>query len=111
MNFRKTSKGGGHFRFWVSKHHGGYIITDGFGKNVVDTIPKVEEIDARPKNCQVLELAGLAPAPVCGMILADHGADVLRIDKVNIQIFGHLGQEHKGGLSSCRGLAIVRASF
>ena len=32
---------------------------------------------------QVLEMAGLAPAPVCGMILADHGADVLRIDKVN----------------------------
>ena len=29
--------------YGVSKHHGGYIITDGFGKNVVDTIPKVEE--------------------------------------------------------------------
>ena len=45
---------------------------------------------SKKANHQVLELAGLAPAPVCGMILADHGADVLRIDKVNIQIFGHL---------------------
>jgi len=34
------------------------------------------------KGLKVLELAGLAPAPVCGMILADHGAKVLRIDKV-----------------------------
>jgi len=34
------------------------------------------------KGLKVLELAGLAPAPVCGMILADHGAEVLRIDKV-----------------------------
>jgi len=34
------------------------------------------------KGLKVLEMAGLAPAPVCGMILADHGADVLRIDKV-----------------------------
>merc|ERR1719474_2510583 len=34
------------------------------------------------KGLKVLEMAGLAPAPVYGMILADHGADVLRIDKV-----------------------------
>ena len=45
-------------------------------------------------NFQVLELAGLAPAPVCGMILADHGAEVLRIDKVNI--FGGLEGFHGG---------------
>ena len=41
-------------------------------------------------NCQVLELAGLAPAPVCGMILADHGAEVLRIDKVNSEQFPNI---------------------
>jgi alpha-methylacyl-CoA racemase len=29
----------------------------------------------------VLELAGLAPAPFCGMILADFGADVIKVDK------------------------------
>jgi alpha-methylacyl-CoA racemase len=31
---------------------------------------------------QVVELAGLAPAPVCGMVLADFGASVTRVDKV-----------------------------
>lgn len=34
------------------------------------------------KGIQVLEIAGLAPAPFCGMILADFGAKVIRIDKV-----------------------------
>lgn len=34
------------------------------------------------KNIKVLELAGLAPAPFCGMILADYGASVIRVDKV-----------------------------
>jgi crotonobetainyl-CoA:carnitine CoA-transferase CaiB-like acyl-CoA transferase len=29
----------------------------------------------------VLEIAGLAPAPFCGMILADFGANVIRIDR------------------------------
>ena len=39
----------------------------------------------RCKRClcpQVIELAGLAPAPVCGMVLADFGARVIRVDKV-----------------------------
>jgi len=30
---------------------------------------------------KVLEIAGLAPAPYCGLILADFGADVVRVDK------------------------------
>lgn len=34
------------------------------------------------KNIKVIELAGLAPAPFCGMVLADFGASVLRVDKV-----------------------------
>ena len=29
---------------------------------------------------RVIELAGLAPAPFCGMILADFGARVIRVD-------------------------------
>ncbi|XP_055693048.1 alpha-methylacyl-CoA racemase [Lutzomyia longipalpis] len=33
------------------------------------------------KGVRVLELAGLAPAPFCGMILSDFGATVTRIDK------------------------------
>jgi alpha-methylacyl-CoA racemase len=31
---------------------------------------------------RVLELAGLAPVPYCGLILADFGADVVRVDRV-----------------------------
>ncbi|MEU6720072.1 CaiB/BaiF CoA-transferase family protein [Nonomuraea sp. NPDC046802] len=31
---------------------------------------------------RVLELAGLAPGPFAGMMLADHGAEVLRVDRV-----------------------------
>lgn len=34
------------------------------------------------KGIKVIEIAGLAPAPFCGMILADFGATVIRIDKV-----------------------------
>jgi alpha-methylacyl-CoA racemase len=35
------------------------------------------------KGIKVLEMAGLAPAPFAGMLLADFGAQVTRIDKVN----------------------------
>ena len=38
------------------------------------------------KGVKVLELAGLAPAPVCGMILADFGAQVelkIGLDRFN----------------------------
>ncbi len=31
----------------------------------------------------VIELAGLGPAPFCGMVLADLGADVIRVDRVD----------------------------
>jgi alpha-methylacyl-CoA racemase len=34
------------------------------------------------KGITVLELAGLAPVPFCGMILADFGAEVIRVDRV-----------------------------
>ena len=30
---------------------------------------------------RILEMAGLGPAPFCGMMLADHGADVIRIER------------------------------
>ncbi|XP_028829478.1 alpha-methylacyl-CoA racemase [Denticeps clupeoides] len=33
---------------------------------------------------RVIELAGLAPAPFCGMILADFGAKVIRVDKTKV---------------------------
>jgi len=34
------------------------------------------------KGLKVIEMAGLAPAPFCGMILADFGASVVRVDRV-----------------------------
>lgn len=34
------------------------------------------------KGIKVIELGGLAPAPFCGMVLADFGAKVIRVDKV-----------------------------
>ncbi|KAF6214281.1 hypothetical protein GE061_009021 [Apolygus lucorum] len=40
------------------------------------------------RGIQVLELGGLAPAPFCGMVLADFGARVLRIDKLSGDMFG-----------------------
>ena len=33
------------------------------------------------EGVRILELAGIGPAPFCGMMLADHGADVIRIDR------------------------------
>ena len=38
------------------------------------------------RGLKVVELAGLAPAPVCGMVLADYGAKVIRVDKVSNDI-------------------------
>lgn len=32
---------------------------------------------------RVVEMAGLAPAPFCGMILADFGAQVTRVERVS----------------------------
>lgn len=39
-------------------------------------------------DIKVVELAGLGPAPFCGMLLADMGADVVRVDRV---VAGDLG--------------------
>ena len=37
---------------------------------------------SRPLNgIKVIEMAGLAPSPYCGMILADFGADVVVVDR------------------------------
>ncbi|TNN55533.1 Alpha-methylacyl-CoA racemase [Liparis tanakae] len=35
---------------------------------------------------RVIELAGLAPAPFCGMILADFGAKVIRVDRTKTAV-------------------------
>ena len=30
---------------------------------------------------RILEMAGLGPTPFCGMMLADHGAEVIRVER------------------------------
>jgi len=39
-------------------------------------------------DVRVLELAGIGPAPFCGMLLADLGADVLRIERPEVTDLG-----------------------
>jgi hypothetical protein len=36
------------------------------------------------RGLRVVEMAGLAPAPFCGMVLADFGASVTRVVKVSL---------------------------
>src|SRR5689334_5480873 len=49
----------------------------------------VEQLTTRPaatgplRGVRVLELAGLGPAPFCGMLLSDLGAEVVRIVRPN----------------------------
>ena len=33
------------------------------------------------KNIKILEFSGIGPGPYCGMLLADLGADVIRVSK------------------------------
>lgn len=33
------------------------------------------------EGVRVIELAGIGPAPFCGTMLADHGAEVIRVDR------------------------------
>lgn len=34
------------------------------------------------KGLRIIELAGIGPGPFCGMMLADHGAEVIRVDRL-----------------------------
>ena len=34
------------------------------------------------KGIRVVEMAGIGPAPFCGMLLADMGADVVSVDRL-----------------------------
>jgi len=44
------------------------------------------------EGIRVVEMAGLAPAPYCGMILADFGADVVRVDRKGGGALPHLAR-------------------
>ncbi len=58
------------------------------------------------QGLRIVELAGIGPAPFCGMMLADHGAEVIRIDRPNPGIEGMIPRE-KDVLSRGRKSIIV----
>jgi alpha-methylacyl-CoA racemase len=71
-------------------------------------------------GCRVVEMAGIGPAPFCGMLLADLGAEVIRIDRTGKSGLGVdfptqfdlLGRSKRSiaiDLQSPQGLAIARA--
>ncbi|XP_011634761.1 alpha-methylacyl-CoA racemase [Pogonomyrmex barbatus] len=63
------------------------------------------------KGIKVLELAGLAPGPFCGMILADFGASVIRIDKIGAPALDSLGHGKRSialNLKSEKGINIFK---
>ena len=41
------------------------------------------------QGLSVVEIAALGPAPFCGMVLADLGADVVRVDRADAATPGH----------------------
>ncbi|XP_011874019.1 PREDICTED: alpha-methylacyl-CoA racemase [Vollenhovia emeryi] len=63
------------------------------------------------KGIKVLELAGLAPGPLCGTILADFGASVIRVDKIKAPALDYLGHGKRSialNLKSERGINIFK---
>lgn len=48
------------------------------------------------KGIKVIEIAGLAPGPFCGMIFSDFGANVIRIERVSfiIYLMNHINTLH-----------------
>ncbi|XP_038589236.1 alpha-methylacyl-CoA racemase [Micropterus salmoides] len=61
---------------------------------------------------RVIELAGLAPAPFCGMILADFGAKVIRVDRTKVAMSldtqGRGKQSVAINLKTSEGVAVLR---
>lgn len=48
------------------------------------------------RGIKLVEFAGLAPSPVCSMFLADHGAQVVRIDRTQKNLFSDLDVSARG---------------
>lgn len=60
---------------------------------------------------RIIEFAGIGPAPFCGMMLADHGAEVIRIDRAGGQLTGPLARSKESiviDLKSSEGVTIAR---
>jgi alpha-methylacyl-CoA racemase len=48
------------------------------------------------KGIKVIEMAGIGPAPFCGMLLADMGAEILRIERKGVRSFLDIGTLNRG---------------
>ena len=61
---------------------------------------------------RVVEFAGLAPVPFCGKILADHGAQVTRVDKLpsvpNMDVFASCKKSISVNLKDSQGIWIIQ---
>ncbi len=62
----------------------------------------------------IIEMAGIGPAPFCGMMLADHGARVVRVDRsgsnpLGDAVLGRNRERVEVDLKSADGVAQVRA--
>lgn len=64
------------------------------------------------RGVRVLELAGLAPGPFCGMILADFGAQVVRVDRPgsagDVSLLARGKRSLELDLKQPRGAAVLR---
>jgi alpha-methylacyl-CoA racemase len=48
------------------------------------------------QGIKIVEMAGIGPAPFCGMVLADMGADVVRIERPGIETSLEVGTLNRG---------------
>jgi alpha-methylacyl-CoA racemase len=84
---QRKQPGAGPSSFVQQKPHVGskpicFINTADGGGSVVAKKLESDARDPAPlRGISVLEFAGLGPAPFCGMLLSDMGADVIRIDR------------------------------
>ena len=69
------------------------------------------------KGLKIIEFAGLGPGPFCGMMLADHGAEVIRVDRIGakglvqdpVKEFTNRSRNRMAvDLKSAQGIALVR---
>ena len=62
---------------------------------------------------RIIELAGIGPAPFCGMMLADHGAEVIRVERIGgrLQPTDPLSRSRRSiavDMKSPDGVAVIR---
>ncbi len=64
------------------------------------------------QGVRIIEMAGIGPGPFCGMMLADHGAEVIRVDRPGRQapepVLGRSRRSIMVDLKSPEGVAVVR---